>query len=327
MKRNRFYAAALIGAAVLIAAGVFTVKEDLEVTRSFIREYPACENFTLQNAGVWQQWYLLQEENLPKKPGRVSGKAERYLDAYTKDIEILLPRGEIYTVNPEDVLLLARVKRSVAATLEKTFVVERIVKDAVGDGFAVITFDSVEGPVDVADYVYAFTADIPACEKMLDTYTKKIFNRQLGAKAKNKADPPEKPQLTLKANFDMQVYVEVSLKSQTVYVIKDGKVIIKSPVVTGSNKHPTDPGIFRIAYKDKNATLRGFNDDGTKYESKVRYWMPFNGGQGLHDASWRYEFGGNIHSWNGSHGCVNLPEDVAGEIYEKVGKGTVVIVY
>ena len=33
--------------------------------------------------------------------------------------------------------------------------------------------------------------------------------------------------------------------------------------------------------------------------------MPFDGGIGFHDASWRDEFGGDIYLTDGSHGCIN----------------------
>ena len=55
--------------------------------------------------------------------------------------------------------------------------------------------------------------------------------------------------------------------------------------------------------------------------------MPFYDGQGLHDASWRTAFGGNIYQTNGSHGCVNLPPAVAATIYENIDTGTPVILY
>ncbi|MDE7429949.1 MAG: L,D-transpeptidase, partial [Lachnospiraceae bacterium] len=48
---------------------------------------------------------------------------------------------------------------------------------------------------------------------------------------------------------------------------------------------------------------------------------------GMHDATWRSEFGGNIYMTNGSHGCINLPYSVAQEIYEYVEKDTPVICY
>ena len=55
--------------------------------------------------------------------------------------------------------------------------------------------------------------------------------------------------------------------------------------------------------------------------------MPFNGGEGLHDANWRWEFGGEIYQWSGSHGCVNLPYYLAEVIYNNMDIGTPVIVF
>ena len=55
--------------------------------------------------------------------------------------------------------------------------------------------------------------------------------------------------------------------------------------------------------------------------------MPFNNNVGMHDASWRSEFGRNIYRTNGSHGCINLPYSVAQEIYDYVEKDTPVICY
>ena len=48
---------------------------------------------------------------------------------------------------------------------------------------------------------------------------------------------------------------------------------------------------------------------------------------GIHDASWRAEFGGNLYLWEGSHGCVNTPYEAAKKIYEAVSIGDPVIVY
>ena len=54
--------------------------------------------------------------------------------------------------------------------------------------------------------------------------------------------------------------------------------------------------------------------------------MPFNNNIGMHDAGWRSEFGGEIYLTNGSHGCVNVPYDVAEELYYRVEIGTPVYV-
>lgn len=124
-------------------------------------------------------------------------------------------------------------------------------------------------------------------------------------------------------------YVEVDLSRQTVYFIEDGEVVWDSPCVTGktSRRHGTTPGMYAIYIKQRNRTLNGRNDDGSEYHSPVSYWMPFNGGQGLHDARWRGKFGGTIYVYSGSHGCVNLPTSAAAELYDMVEVGTPVIVY
>jgi len=124
-------------------------------------------------------------------------------------------------------------------------------------------------------------------------------------------------------------YIEVDLTRQTVYLMENGEVVWETPCVTGktSRRHGTTPGMYSIYIKQRNRTLNGRNDDGSEYHSPVSYWMPFNGGQGLHDARWRGKFGGSIYVYSGSHGCVNLPTSAAAELYDMVEVGTPVIVY
>ena len=125
-------------------------------------------------------------------------------------------------------------------------------------------------------------------------------------------------------------YVEVDISNQRVYLFVNGEMITSTDTVTGnvSMGDGTPPGAFALAYKQQGATLRGLNYDGTKYASKVKYWMPFNGGIGLHDAPWRNGlFGGSYYLTEGSHGCVNLPESVALTIFNYVEPGFPVIVH
>ena len=121
--------------------------------------------------------------------------------------------------------------------------------------------------------------------------------------------------------------VEVSIDDQKLWYIEDDDTVFTTPVVTGGPGHGTDKGIYQVAYKTTNVDLKGRNDDGSKYSSHVDWWMPFNGDEGLHDADWRGSFGGNIYKYNGSHGCVNMPESAAAKLYKKVDAGTIVIVY
>ena len=119
-----------------------------------------------------------------------------------------------------------------------------------------------------------------------------------------------------------QTYIEVDLATQHLYFYKDGKVIIDSPFVSGnvSKNYTTPPGLFELYYKQKDRVLKGED-----YATPVKYWMPFNGGIGLHDADWRSKFGGTIYQTNGSHGCINLPPKVAAQVYENAYKGIPII--
>lgn len=123
-------------------------------------------------------------------------------------------------------------------------------------------------------------------------------------------------------------YVEVNLTAQRIWFYKDGELIVESPIVSGdvSEKTETQTGVFPLAYKESPSVLTGGNaEDG--WETDVTYWMPFFDGQGLHDATWRSNFGGSIYQNNGSHGCVNLPFDTAKRIYENIDAGVAIILY
>lgn len=117
--------------------------------------------------------------------------------------------------------------------------------------------------------------------------------------------------------YGNQTCVELSLSEQRIYVYQGAELVLTSPCVTGNvaGGHATPAGDYKIFAKEENRTLRGYNDDGTKYNAFVNFWMPFNGGIGFHDANWRNSYGGDIYVSGGSHGCVNLPYDRAAALY------------
>lgn len=124
-------------------------------------------------------------------------------------------------------------------------------------------------------------------------------------------------------------YAEVDLTNQHMYFIQNGQVALQSDIVTGNpNKgNATPQGVYSLAYKALDQVLRGTKKpDGTyEYETPVKYWMPFNGGIGFHDANWQSSFGGSRYLSHGSHGCVNLPPSVAGQLYNLISAGTPVV--
>ena len=127
-------------------------------------------------------------------------------------------------------------------------------------------------------------------------------------------------------------YIEVDIPYQHVYVYVDGQLYYDTPCVTGKATDPnriTHTGLYSIYYKQRNRTLQGNINPATgqpSYSSFVNYWMAFNDAEGLHDASWRSSFGGDIYRYSGSHGCVNLPYNAAKTIYGVCEVGTPVIV-
>ena len=126
-------------------------------------------------------------------------------------------------------------------------------------------------------------------------------------------------------------YVEVDMGLQHIYMYENGTLIAEAPIVTGnvSRGWTTPEGLYTLYYKERDRVLRGpKRADGTySYESPVSYWMPFNGGIGLHDANWRGKFGGEIYKNNGSHGCINIPPKTAAVIYEHVYKGIPILCF
>ena len=119
-------------------------------------------------------------------------------------------------------------------------------------------------------------------------------------------------------------YIEISISGQYLNYYEMGKLVVSSPVVTGA-WGVTPFGSYYIRNKATNVHLLGPEDD--PYDSFVYYWMAFIGSSyGIHDATWRGSFGGNIYQYNPSHGCVNVPYDVAEELFYRVEIGTPVYV-
>ena len=119
-------------------------------------------------------------------------------------------------------------------------------------------------------------------------------------------------------------YVEIDLTNQKLYLYKNGERLLTTSLVSGSvvKGYCTPTGVYSIYAKQTDRYLTGAD-----YRSFVSYWMPFLGGYGLHDATWRSSFGGTIYHYNGSHGCVNLPKSAAKTVYNNVSVGTKVILY
>lgn len=118
-------------------------------------------------------------------------------------------------------------------------------------------------------------------------------------------------------------YIRVSISNQQLEYYDHGKLALSSPVVTGYGGD-TPYGTYSILHKTTNARLVAADNS---YDTRVNYWMAFIGSShGFHDATWRHSFGGNIYTYDPSHGCVNMPYDQIEALYYMADVGTPVYI-
>ncbi|WP_408071098.1 L,D-transpeptidase [Butyrivibrio sp. JL13D10] len=119
-------------------------------------------------------------------------------------------------------------------------------------------------------------------------------------------------------------YILVDMGNQHLSYYKNGKIKIEYDIVTGNTGlgRGTPVGLFHVYNKRYHTILRGVD-----YASYVNYWLGVNKGIGIHDATWRSQFGGEIYKHSGSHGCINSPLEFMQKLYESVEVGVPVLLY
>lgn len=139
---------------------------------------------------------------------------------------------------------------------------------------------------------------------------------------------PYKTVTNYSQGIDQDRYIEVNLSKQKMWVYDKHQVVFTSSITSGAAGagFGTVTGTFSIYAKERNRYLNG-RPYGWDYNVFVKYWMPFYGSYGLHDASWRSSFGGSDYYYGGSHGCVNMPEAAAAFLYSWADVGTTVWVH
>lgn len=128
-------------------------------------------------------------------------------------------------------------------------------------------------------------------------------------------------------------YAEVDMSAQHMWYVQNGQVVLETDVVTGEPipSKITPEGVYSLMWKQPNSVLVGdINPDTGEpaYRTKVKYWMQVtSSGVGFHDAIWQTAFGGTLYQipGTGSHGCINMPLDQAGALFNMIEPGTPVI--
>jgi lipoprotein-anchoring transpeptidase ErfK/SrfK len=119
-----------------------------------------------------------------------------------------------------------------------------------------------------------------------------------------------------------QKTIVVSIGQQMMSVYKGDQVVLSSYVSTGRAGFDTPLGTYAILTKIPSQTMEGVIG-GEYYNVPDVPWVMYftNGGHALHGTYWHSNFGTPM-----SHGCVNLPMDVAAWLYDWAPVGTPVLI-
>jgi lipoprotein-anchoring transpeptidase ErfK/SrfK len=119
-----------------------------------------------------------------------------------------------------------------------------------------------------------------------------------------------------------QKAIVVSISQQMLWAYKGDQVVLSSYVSTGRTGFDTPLGSFAVVDKLPSQTMEGVIG-GEYYNVPDVPWVLYftNSGHALHGTYWHNNFGTPM-----SHGCVNLPMDVAAWLYDWAPLGTPVLV-
>ena len=118
--------------------------------------------------------------------------------------------------------------------------------------------------------------------------------------------------------------IEVDLTRQWMYAYEGDRLILSSGVSTGKPGWETPAGTFAVYAKLPLQTMSGNVNGESWYVPDVPNVMYFYRSVALHGTYWHNRFGTGERL---SHGCVNLPLDVAAQLYNWAPIGTPVVVY
>jgi LysM repeat protein len=113
-------------------------------------------------------------------------------------------------------------------------------------------------------------------------------------------------------------WIDIDLTKQRLTAYEGDTAVFSSLVSTGVAGWRTAAGEFAVRTKVDSQTMSGPG----YYLPNVQYVMYFYGAVAIHGTYWHNNFGQPM-----SHGCVNLPTDAAGWLYEWASIGTPVVTH
>jgi len=121
---------------------------------------------------------------------------------------------------------------------------------------------------------------------------------------------------------DQDLWLELRIDQQTLYVhYRDGR-LVKYPVSTGipgaSKSIESRPGLFAIFIKEEVHLSTQFNN------ARMNYYMPYNMGIGFHGLQGTGYYG-NLGVRPSSHGCIRMRNDDVKKLFGQCSIGTLVL--
>ena len=135
-------------------------------------------------------------------------------------------------------------------------------------------------------------------------------------------------------------WIDISLGLQQLWAYQSGTIVLRAPISSGLTPNDTSRGRFHVRLKYPSQTMRGFTGSTGEVisvgesapvsaEAVAAYEVPDVPNvlyfsllaEALHGTYWHENFGNPM-----SHGCVNLPADVAAWMYGWAPLGTEVVI-
>jgi lipoprotein-anchoring transpeptidase ErfK/SrfK len=183
---------------------------------------------------------------------------------------------------------------------------------------------------------------------MIQTIQDEIFNLHMFEADYNDKTPSNKVHATDIQLLDHYKWnkgqtIVVSTAEQALRLYQDGKLVTSFLVTTGRAALPALAGAWTVQNRESPTEFKSPDPVGSPYyypPTHINYAILYHhGGYFLHDSWWRvnygpgtqfphYDTGGDeFFAGNGSHGCVNLPEDKAAWLFANTDFNTQIIIY
>lgn len=187
-------------------------------------------------------------------------------------------------------------------------------------------------------------ADYQQVVEDINIYLTNFQAMTANASDKTPYNQPHQTDMQLMQRYDKangQVIV-VSLQEQAIRVYDNEKLVNAFLTTTGRPERPSLPGVWWVEGKQSPTVFTSGVPKTSPYwfpDTPINYAIQYHSqGYFIHDSWWRADYGpgtnfphadssGNAFASEGSHGCINLPQENAAWLYNFVKLYTAIIIY